>query len=236
MTNYRQLAYDRYAQPVAIDYAKYADSYRRRLAHRLFLTPQTRCLDIACGYGNFLAYLRAAGVTDFTGVDATPAAVTVTQREFGAEHANCADAFEFLRHPAKKFNLISALDFVEHVTKPELFELLGSIHAALEPGGLFLLRTPNANGLFGMAARYNDITHEICFTPGALADTLARCGFKTLAIWEDTGTPGSPLQAAHWLAWQAVRLAIRCINAAETGSWDDGVLTRNLWALAVAET
>jgi hypothetical protein len=40
---------------------------------------------------------------------------------------------------------------------------------------------------------------------------------------------------AHWLAWQAVRFGIRCVNAAETGSWGDGVLTRNMWVLAVRQ-
>jgi SAM-dependent methyltransferase len=232
MEDYRSLAYGRYTQAVEINYVKYADSYRRRVARRLSLLPEMKCLDIACGYGNFLAFLRSAGVMQYIGVDSSLAAVEVAQKEFGTERIICADAIEYLKSSPGKFNLISALDFIEHVTKHELFNLLGLITNTLEPDGLFLLRTPNANGLFGMAARYNDIAHEICFSPGALADVLARSGLITIGTWEDTATPGSPLQLAHWLAWQSVRMIFRVTNAAETGSWGDGVLTRNMWLLA----
>jgi SAM-dependent methyltransferase len=232
MEDYRTLAYERYVQAVRIDYAKYANAYQRRVARRLCLRSDAICLDIACGYGNFLAFLRSAGINQYLGLDSSRAAVEVARREFGADRVVCADVFEYLKHPPRTFSLISALDFIEHVRKPELFELLRLIVDALEPDGLFLLRTPNANSPFGMAARYNDITHEICFSPGALSDILSRAGLKTIYIWEDTAMPHSPLQLAHWLAWQSVRLSIRVINAAETGSWGDGVFTRNMWALA----
>jgi SAM-dependent methyltransferase len=232
MADYREQAYTRYAEPVALDYARYADAYRRRIGNRLALSARSRCLDLACGYGNFLAYLRSVGVEDYGGVDSARGAVDVARREFGDARAVCADVFAYLREVKTSLDLISALDLLEHVAKPELFELLALIRAALAPSGRFLLRTPNANGLFGMAARYNDITHEICFSTGAIADVLARAGFRTLVVWEDTGRPETLLQAAHWVAWQAVRLGIRCVNAAETGNWGDGVLTRNMWVLA----
>jgi len=232
MEDYRSLAYARYTQPVEINYTRYSDSYRRRVASRLSFSPEMRCLDLACGYGNFLAFLRSAGVVQYIGVDSSQAAVEVAQKEFGTDRVVCSDAIEYLKRSPRKFNLISALDFIEHVTKPELFNLLRLIANTLEPDGLFLLRTPNANGLFGMAARYNDIAHEICFSPGALSDVLARSGLRTIGMWEDTAKPGSILQLAHWVAWQSVRLIVRVVNAAETGSWGDGVLTRNMWLVA----
>jgi 2-polyprenyl-3-methyl-5-hydroxy-6-metoxy-1,4-benzoquinol methylase len=232
MTDYRSRAYDRYSASTTLDHARYAASYRRRLDGVLAPRPEWRCLDIACGYGNFLAYLRACGVTAFTGIDSSKQAIEVARLEFGESHVAEVDADIYLGGTRERYELVSAIDFLEHLTKPELHGLLDGIRTALGPGGLFLARTPNAQGLFGMAARYNDITHEVCFTPGSLGDVLKGAGFEVVAIWEDQGRPTTALQAAHWVAWKIVRFGIRCADAAETGMWSDGVLTRNMWVLA----
>jgi SAM-dependent methyltransferase len=232
MTDYRSRAYDRYSASTTLDHARYATSYRRRLDRVLEPRKEWRCLDIACGYGNFLAYLRAEGVTSFTGIDSSKAALDVARREFGENRVVEASAESFLGGTPSRYELVSAIDFLEHLTKSELYQLLDSIRTALAPGGFFLARTPNAQGLFGMAARYNDVTHEVCFTPGSLGDVLAGAGFEVISIWEDQGRPTTVLQVAHWLAWKLVRFGIRCIDAVETGMWNEGVLTRNMWVLA----
>jgi len=229
---YRGTAYKRYEHFERPDYPRLAASYRRRLSRHIVPRPEWRCLDLACGAGNFLAYLAACGAQGFHGVDGSEAATAAARTEFGSDHVSCADVFAFLRTETAAYDLISALDFIEHISKDELFDLLFLVAGRLRPGGKFLLRTPNASGLFGMASRYNDITHELCFTPTALSDVLARGGFRLLAFWEDTGRPTNIMQTVHWLTWQAARVAIRCVDAAETGMWGDGVLTRNMWALA----
>ncbi len=229
---YRDIAYRRYDATVRPDYEKFANAYARRLAGKLAIRPDWRCIDIACGYGNFLAYLRKAGVTEYVGIDSAGAATTVAQNEFGANHVTTTDAFDFLRKNEVPQQLVSALDFIEHLHKDEVFEFLALTRLSLVAGGHLLLRTPNANAPFGMAARYNDITHETCFTTGAIEDALSAMGLKTVRIWEDIPRPGTPMQLFHWLAWQSVRAVFRVANAVETGLPGDGVLTRNMWVLA----
>jgi len=231
-TDYRSMAYGRYGTDTVPDYARFASAYARRLSGRLMPEADWRCLDMACGYGNFLAFLRQSGVRDFLGIDGAEPAIRVARQEFGEAHAMVGNVFEFLRTNQSRYHLLSSLDFIEHLRKDEVFEFLALSRDALEPGGCLLIRTPNAGAPFGMAARYNDITHEVCFTTNAIADTLARSGLHVACIWEDTATPGTPAQAAHWLCWQITRFAFRLANAAETGSWGDGVLTRNMWVLA----
>lgn len=231
-SNYRAIAYSRYGTDATPDYARFADAYARRLSGRLRPEADWRCLDLACGYGNFLAYLRHAGVRDFLGIDGAEPAVLAARREFGEAHAMTGDVFDFLQSGHGTYRLLSGLDFIEHLGKNEVFGFLALARDALEPGGYLLLRTPNAGAPFGMAARYNDITHEVCFTTTAIVDTLARSGLETSSVWEDIPRPHTPKQAVHWLSWQVARFALRLANAAETGSWGDGVLTRNMWVLA----
>jgi cyclopropane fatty-acyl-phospholipid synthase-like methyltransferase len=232
MTNYRAAAYERYKSFPALDYPQFAVSYRRRVSRYLTLDSNSRCLDLACGFGNFLAYLDANDVTHFIGVDSSLPATNVVSERFGHNRVVCADVRSFLRESKDEFDLVSALDFLEHLSKDELYEVLDLARQRLVPGGKLLVRVPNASGVFGMASRYNDITHETCFTPGSLRDVMSSSGLRPLAVWEDKGAPTSVIQLLHKMTWEIVRFGLRCIDAAETGMWGEGVMTRNMWALA----
>lgn len=231
LQSFRSLAYQRYSPDAIVDYDRMAASYARLVEQHVPVLPEWRCLDLACGYGNFLAYLRAKGITDFVGADLTEAAITCAAKEFGEERVACIDAFEFLKSRKQGFDLISALDFVEHLRPDELFLLLSGVRDGLSKDGLFLVRTPNASAPFGMAARYNDITHELCFTAGALGDVMQRAGFEVIDVWEDIGYPKNILQMFHYITWQCLRLVYRMADAIETGVWGPGILTRNFWML-----
>lgn len=228
----REQAYGRYRNFTAPDYSQLATSYERRVGRFLGDLKGKRCLDLACGFGNFLAFLSTQNVSEYIGVDSSDPAIGAVRAQFGAEHGHCCDIFSYMRSSDERFQLISALDFVEHLTKPELYEFLEAVSRRLSDDGQFLVRVPNAAGIFGMASRYNDITHEICFTPNSIRDVFSSRGLDAIAVWEDTGTPRSLMQLAHRGLWEAVRLGIRMVDAAETGVWGEGVLTRNMWALA----
>jgi SAM-dependent methyltransferase len=235
VVDYRAIAYDRYASAPEINYAKFVNAYGRRISPRVAISRNWHCLDLACGFGNFLAYLRSLGVSEFMGVDSSRECARRAEAEFGQAHVVCEDIFCFLAKANRSFDLISAVDLIEHLKKEEVFQFLALVKKVQKPGGFLLLRTPNAAGLFGMAARYNDITHEICFTPVSISDVLGRCGYRVVQIWEDGPAPGTVLQSAHWLAWRLVKFLIRLANAAETGGWGDGILARNMWVLAEGE-
>lgn len=231
-SDYRQIAYQRYSSFGTCDYSAYADYYRRKLANYLFIQRDWNCLDLACGFGNFLSYFRQSGVQSYVGIDSSVDATNAAKQEFGEQHVVQTDVFEYIESANDSYDFISALDFIEHIGKNDLYKLLFLANTRQSSDGLLLIRTPNANGLFGMAARFADITHEVCFTPASLGDVLSRCGYSVQAVWEDGPAVGSLKQTMHWLAWQLIRFCIRLVNAAETGSWGDGILTRNMWVLA----
>jgi SAM-dependent methyltransferase len=230
--SFRQIAYQRYKNFGPYDYPAFADYYRRKLARHLSIQQDWHCLDLACGFGNFLSYLRQVGVRSYVGVDNSVDATNAAKQEFGDQHVAQADVFNYITSTDNRVDFISALDFVEHISKSDLYKFLSLSNARQPIGGLMLIRTPNANGLFGTSARYADITHDICFTPASLGDVLIQCGYSAEAVWEDGPAIGSVKQTVHWIVWQIARFCIRLVNAAEIGSWGDGVLTRNMWVLA----
>lgn len=100
-----------------------------------------RVLDVGCGAGLVAEPLARLG-GEVTAIDAAPENIAVA-----SEHASAmglqidyrATGVERLEEP--QYDLITALEVVEHVTDPALF--LSSLARLLKPGGLLILSTPN---------------------------------------------------------------------------------------------
>ena len=140
MTDYRAIAYDRYASAPGVNYAKFVDAYVRRISRRLAIGKQWHCLDLGCGFGNFLAYLRSQGVSKFTGVDSSRECTKVAEAEFGPAHVVCEDVFAFLAKESRSFEFVSAVDLIEHLKKEELFRFLTLVKGVQKP----VRRRPNS--------------------------------------------------------------------------------------------
>lgn len=104
-----------------------------------------RALDVGCGAGLVAEPLARLGAS-MTAIDAAPENIAVAREHAG--HMGLAIDYracgvETLAEPA--YDLITALEVVEHVTDPALF--LASIARLLKPDGLLILSTPNRTPL-----------------------------------------------------------------------------------------
>lgn len=105
-----------------------------------------RLLDVGCSAGHFLGLARSAGFVS-NGVEYSP-----NSAQFAAEH------FGFDVHTGdihslggvEQFDVITMFDVIEHVPDPAAD--MAAIYARLKPGGLFLVSTPNIDGLFPQAS------------------------------------------------------------------------------------
>ncbi len=108
-----------------------------RLAAILGSLRGQRVVDVGCGSGSFLLSLEAGGAQPF-GVEISGAA-----REFVSRQLNIpvyADLSECLAE-RWQFGAIVLNDLVEHLDRPA--EFLGTAVAALRPGGVLAIWTPN---------------------------------------------------------------------------------------------
>jgi SAM-dependent methyltransferase len=207
---------------------RWGAAYEWYLRRWLPTARDARILDVGCGSGRFLHFLKRRGYTRLTGVDLSQSQVQLA-RQTGIP-VFCEDAIRYLQCQPSAFELIIGLDIVEHFRKDEVIDFLRAIRGALVPGGYVILQTPNAESPFFGRLRYGDFTHEVCFTPGSLAFVASVANLETIEFRECAPVPWgySLLSTGRAVAWAAIRRVLRVVVAVERGTMQDGPLTVNL--------
>jgi 2-polyprenyl-3-methyl-5-hydroxy-6-metoxy-1,4-benzoquinol methylase len=199
----------------------------RRFGALLAPVPRGRVLELGCGDGTFLIFLRQQGFTEVAGVDLSESQIRAAH-ERGLTQARLGDNLAFLRQHENDFSLIVALDVIEHYTKPDVLSLMRAAHAALGPSGTLLIQTPNADGPFGARHRYADFSHELAFTPTSVTQMLRSVGFIDTDVRPVEPVVHGLRSAFRWCVWKTIRLGLVLYLAAETGCPRGHILTQNM--------
>jgi SAM-dependent methyltransferase len=234
-SDYRARLYEKYASsvmgtppvfdPQAAD--RWGKAYDYYVRGWLPAQKDTPILELACGGGRLLHFLKQRGFTNLTGVDISPEQIALAKQVTGNVHQ--ASVFDFLQQNSRSFDLIIGLDVIEHLFKDEALRLLDLVGQALKPNGRLILQTLNASNPWALTVRYGDFTHEIAFTADCLQRLMKLCGFQQIEAREQGPVPwGYGLKSClRNLLWKLIRLGMKIWNLAETGSAGDPVLTRN---------
>ena len=160
-----------------------------------------RALDVGCGAGLLCEPLARLGAT-VTGVDAAPeliAAATTHAEARGLAIDYRALGVEGLEG---QFDLITAMEVVEHVADPAAF--VRSLAERMAPGGLLVMSTPNRTGLSKLLTitvaeglgRIPRGTHDYdkFIAPDALGEMVRGAGLKVI---DCEGIAFSPTKGLH---------------------------------------
>jgi 2-polyprenyl-3-methyl-5-hydroxy-6-metoxy-1,4-benzoquinol methylase len=178
--------------------------YEKRFSKILPKDKAARILDVGCGNGDFLLFLKSKGYANIYGIDVSGEQIKLAKAR-GLVNIYQIGFMEYLEKTTEQFSLISTLSILEHLPKNILFDAFDAINKALIPGGLLLGQVPNAKGPFGSFIRYADFTHETCFTPESIVQIAAATGLKPLYIRECGPIPYGFISAIRWLIWQFIR-------------------------------
>ncbi len=143
----------------------------------------SRVLDLGCGSGAFLQWLASHAGIRAVGVDVCENQVAYARRQVPEAEVLCVEGLEYLRQSPGPFGGIFCIDMLEHL--PDLDDCLECVEEAwkaLEPGGFFCCRTPNAASLLGSYGRYMDLTHERVFTSTSLLQLMHLGGFTEAKV------------------------------------------------------
>ncbi len=190
-----------------------------------------RIVDLGCGHGAFLYFLKQAGYQDVAGIDVSAEQVELAQR-LGVPEVEHNDINRYLESAeSSSFNVVLLIDVLEHLTRSELFDTLDEVFRILKPGGRCIAHVPNAEGLFGMRIRYGDLTHEMAFAPKSAQQLFATIGFEKVQCHEDRPVPHSLKSLVRRIVWDVFTLVPRLLLTAETGE-TRFVLSQNMLIVA----
>lgn len=226
----RNRLYDAYASTHAglSDYGIAELSCRRDIAPHLPADRSARILDLGCGQGELVRVLLRMGYGGAEGIDISPEQVSLAHQS-GIGQVRLGDCRTELA--AGSYQVITATDFLEHLTKDELVEAVDAVFTGLADGGRFIARVPNSVSPFVGNYRYGDLTHETSFTARSLRQLGATVGFsetETFACPPIVHGLPSLLRAA---CWKVASGAMKAVLAAETGAVRGHVVTQNVVAV-----
>lgn len=196
--------------------------YHRRLTTLrdllLPLLPQDRdaqIADLGCGIGSAVEMLIAQGYRNVQGVDASEEQVMAARRRnLPVAHENI---FEFLAAHRGVFDVLLALDVIEHLSRGELLEFLDLVVVALRPKGRLIVKTANANAPTASRMRFKDLTHELIFTEQSLRMAFSVTGLRPVAIYGERPRPASIAGLARGVLAAITRRLWRLFLIAELG-------------------
>jgi len=190
-------------------------------------------LDLGCGHGAFLHFIRETQYSDVSGVDCSSQQVAEATRLCigGIIEGNLMETLRSL--PGQSKDVIIAFDVIEHFTKNELLPLVDEVFRVLKKGGTWIIHTPNGESPFGNRMFFWDFTHEMAYTRTSISQLLLSSGFSEVICREDTPIPHGLKSTVRWALWKCFRNALRLYLAAETGAGErECILTQNFLTVA----
>ena len=138
-------------------------------------------LEIGVGNGGLLAYCKNEGHS-VVGTEANSRLVTMAQSNgyevFSADFIETA--------PTASFDLIIALDVIEHIEPAHTVSFLQACHRALKTGGRLVLRFPNGDSPFSASNFNADVTHLNWISADKMRYYAQMSSFSSMKI---QGTP-----------------------------------------------
>lgn len=222
--DYRKRCYDAYnllwdqTHTLSLnEYELYAKIAKKRYLPFLPADKSAPIIDVACGAGHFLYFLKKENYTNIKGIDISKIQVEIA-KTIGLAEVEEANLFEYLRCHPEEYEMVVANDIIEHLTKEEVFTFLDIIYSAIKPGGRVLISTINASSFFGPYVVYIDFTHELGFTVTSLTQVLRVCGFDDVKVFGNSPIVHDFKSFVHSTLWSIRRKILGFYHLLEFGT------------------
>lgn len=149
------------------------------IAYEDYLPKSTtsRFLDIGCGAGEFLKFIKNKNLLGL-GVEIDSSEAT-RARDAGLDIIE-GDGVEYLKETKEKFCGISLLQVIEHIDPEKLKSFVESMATSLDPGGVVFIETINIRHPLAINGFFTDPTHTRPVPDDFLTFLLEWAGFTSI--------------------------------------------------------
>lgn len=154
------------------------DLYYKLETADLGLEPGSKIIELGFGEGRFLDFARRSRY-DARGTEIIPE--LVLQAEARGHNVRTGSIRDYYSE-AGSFDLVVAIDVVEHFSLDEIREFFEEVAHLLRVGGNVLLRFPNGNSPFSMPLYNSDVTHRMHLNGASLSQICVPLGFEVVRV------------------------------------------------------
>jgi 2-polyprenyl-3-methyl-5-hydroxy-6-metoxy-1,4-benzoquinol methylase len=176
--------------------------YNRLIKPWLPKQMDAKILEVACGPGIMLRYLKFSGYSNIFGTDSSSCQIKLAGE--ACPNVKQSDSIEDLKNQGPdQWDCIIAIDFIEHLPKDIFIKFLRLAFSSLKPGGTLILRCPNGDSPFVGRNLFNDITHHWAYTTVATNALLQMNGFESVEFSDDAQ---ASIEKFRWLKIPIMKL------------------------------
>ena len=188
-TSTEGIGYPTYLEKATQRFIRYASRQRLRLVSSYVKFRGAECLEIGCATGE-LCYLATKLGAKALGIDISKEAIAIAQQRYPRLDFRVAAIEELPK--AQKFDIIFALELIEHTVSPTSF--MKEVSTRLKNGGTVVLSTPNLDcgrrvGLHQWIGFTTSFEHLYFFDPDIL-NAVAKTADLTIYEWYSSGGDG----------------------------------------------
>ena len=223
-------------------YGTYVSSHLRRDARRerssaapvlshMPANRNARILDIGCGSGELIEQLLREGYRNVIGIDVSVEQVALAH-SLGRSQVRLGNVLELDDMSEASFEVVVAVDLLEHLEHDEVLAVLNWIAKALSTEGQFIVQVPNATSPFFGNYAFGDFTHRSVFNDRSIRQVLRHVGFTRVSTHPVNPRPGGLRRTVRAATWQLLAATIKAYLSTETGQLRGHIVTQNLIACA----
>jgi SAM-dependent methyltransferase len=173
--------------------------YKVFLKEFLPLDKSIKIIDLPCGHGNLLYFLKSEGYTNFLGYDIDPGRIKIaTSLELNCELAEGLAAIK----SEKEIDIVFSLDFLEHLSKEDAFEYMTDCYKSLKVGGKLIARMPITDNIMGTYDLYNDLTHKWSANSNCIVTLFELAGYSKVVVKDERPVLYKPLNYLRLLIFK----------------------------------
>jgi len=205
--------------------------YQHEILPNLPSQREIKILELGAGYGSLQKFLHDTGYENSSGVDLSEEQVQQAST-LGVYSVIVGDVFDTLSNNTQ-FDAIIAIDLLEHFNRAEALALLELIYKSLNPGGVFIARSPNMDGPMASVFAHGDLTHDLFLNKSSAQQLLMAAGFSVVTVLPSClHTPGTLKNLLRKWTWFWYRLHLKIVLFSTGRSSKQVILTPNLIMVA----
>ena len=162
-------------------YIKHCKGFEKKLSSLLSGPKDKKLLDLGCGCGFLVYFLKRKGFKDVTGIDLNEKLISIAKSRVDAQFI-VGNGIEHLRKHGLRYDIVFLWNVLEHISKEQIIDSLKVLHASLSDNGFMVIRTPNMTNLMSQGNFCDDFTHRSGFTEQSIEQVARQAGFSHIEM------------------------------------------------------